>query len=146
MATGNHNFPDLPDEFISHDWSSSFQARDRWSNNIWGADFNVSAELFATTTSIDAAISASMGANETLTAVENNETPPESSSVTNLGNGSGIALVTYVPREAGTSLLYGEVTFRFGVVACFYKRGNVCEGCLFSGGPLHTSPDDRSWF
>ena len=89
----------------------AFQARDRWSNNLWGADFNVTAELFlANTGSIDdtSAKNASTDANETFTAIENNETPPESSSVTFLGNGSGIALVTYVPKEAGTSLLDGE--------------------------------------
>lgn len=89
-----------------------FQARDRWSNTLWGADFNVSAELFAANSSVDAAMNVSSDASETPTAVENDESPLESSSITFLGNGSGIALVTYVPREAGTSLLYGEMTFR----------------------------------
>lgn len=84
------------------------QARDRWSNNLWGSGFNVTAELHL------AAAGAAEDPEQNLTAGATNETggsnwdpSGDPSSATFLTNGSGMALVAYVPREAGTSLLYG---------------------------------------
>lgn len=87
----------------------SSQARDRWSNNLWESGFNVTAELYL----------AEGGLDQNLTAAARNETggsnwdpypSGEPWSATFLTNGSGMALVAYVPKEAGTSLLYGERT------------------------------------
>eukprot|EP00903_Cladosiphon_okamuranus_P013586 g12653.t2 len=84
------------------------QARDRWNNNLWGSDFNVTAELYL----------AEGGLDQNLTAAARIETggsnwdpypSGEPWSATFLTNGSGMALVAYVPREAGTSLLYVRV-------------------------------------
>lgn len=75
-----------------------------------GSGFNVSAELFRADSA--AAEATTLGLNATTAA--SNETDgnwnslEEASSVTLFGNGSGMALITYVPREAGTSFLYGE--------------------------------------
>lgn len=82
------------------------QARDRWNNNLWGPFFNVTAELFLASdgmldSTTNTTTNTTVGSNHTVISVE-------SSSVTFLGNGSGIALVTYIPLEAGVSSLHGE--------------------------------------
>lgn len=77
-----------------------------------GSGFNVTAELFLADNA--AAETTVPGPNATSAAASNktdgnwNSLDGEASSVTLFGNGSGMALVTYVPREAGTSFLYGE--------------------------------------
>ncbi|CAM9146088.1 unnamed protein product, partial [Ectocarpus sp. 8 AP-2014] len=90
--------------------------RDRWGNNLWGSGFNVTAELYL---GDSAAAATNQGRNGTEPAASNETSSNTSSSysgedgekplVTFFGNGSGIALVTYVPREAGTSFLYVHV-------------------------------------
>eukprot|EP00752_Nemacystus_decipiens_P001537 g1506.t1 len=94
------------------------QARDRWSNNLWGSGFNVTAELHLAGGDAEVETAEAVGdleqdptgersSNET---VGSNWDPSgEPSSVTFLTNGSGMALVAYVPREVGTSLLYVRV-------------------------------------
>lgn len=75
-----------------------------------GNGFNVTAELFLA----DSAAAATTALELNLTAASNEtdssnwNSLEEASTVTFFGNGSGMALVTYVPREAGTSFLYGE--------------------------------------
>ncbi|CAM9570598.1 unnamed protein product, partial [Ectocarpus fasciculatus] len=88
----------------------------RWGNTLWGSGFNVTAELYLGEST---AVVASQGRNGTEPTASNETTSNtwssywgedgEEPSVTFFGNGSGIALVTYVPREAGTSFLYVHV-------------------------------------
>ncbi|CAM9996213.1 unnamed protein product, partial [Ectocarpus sp. 12 AP-2014] len=94
---------------------ASYKARDRWGNNLWGSGFNVTAELYIG----DSVAAANQGRNGTEPAASNETSSNtwsshsgedgEKPSATFFGNGSGIALVTYVPREAGTSFLYVHV-------------------------------------
>lgn len=93
------------------------QARDAWGNNLWGSDFNVTAALYVADTSAE---EGGFGSHQTT--IASNETDNGNwdrvwdgaeeeaapSVVSLFGNGSGIALVSYFPRDAGTSFLYGE--------------------------------------
>ena len=71
--------------------NASWQARDAWGNNPLDLYFNLTADLFPVTE--DAIIA---------------ERSSDISSVTFFGNGSGIATVVYVPKEAGPNFLRGE--------------------------------------
>lgn len=86
-------------------WSFESQARDRWGNDLWGPYFNVTAELFLASNEV--VLDNSTNQNTTVS-LNRTVTSVEATSVTFLGNGSGIALVTYVPLEAGPSVLHGE--------------------------------------
>lgn len=83
------------------------QARDRWGNDLWTPDFNVSAELYI---AVDSTVEDGADENGTAVSTAENDTVPVAvaSSVTFLNNGSGIALVTYIPAESRPSFLQGD--------------------------------------
>lgn len=81
-----------------------------WGNNLWGPHFNVTLEVFLASSITDKGTNTS--SNSDLALQHGGETSVSPSSVTFLGNGSGVALVTYVPAEAGASFVYGEMDNR----------------------------------
>lgn len=95
------------------------QAKDQWGNSLLGPYFNVTTQLYVSTTTAttDSEYSTTDGrmaergaTNFAGTGVIDYSVPVvESSSVTFLGNGSGIAMVTYVPIKSGPSSLFGEL-------------------------------------
>lgn len=88
------------------------QAKDRWGNHLRDSSFAVTAELFVGTPP-DTDGEAATDGNGAGPANASSATPSAAVfSVSFLGNGSGIALVTYVPLQAGVHYLHGELRRR----------------------------------
>lgn len=88
------------------------QANDQWGNHLWNPYFNVTGELFVGSNNVTTEDGIIIDARDTNTSGNTSviAADMEDISVGFLGNGSGIARVTYVPLHAGTRYLHGELS------------------------------------